>query len=621
MHLETILRLRTAIAALIALVCTGQVLALPLYSARAGRSCSVCHVDPQRDYPGKGWMNPEPAARKRSLACSVCHVDPTGGGQRTTAGRYYERSTLAMVATEQRAAEDAPRDLLEILQAWRAQKTDVSAEIAEPITDPSADPAPVNPDAPVPTPTSQPEANLEDRTEPDQDDELLSPAKKKASKGKRSIDPDELEEEKKAEKKAEKNEEKKAGPGGTIAVEPGEEGTDPEQAEQPPRRKRLQEEPTVFELPDEGSPPPELSRFRHLLHEGMERGYQSITIPDAYPRAHRKAKGGPVWGNPYWPISEYAPWDGRYANLSADPLLAAGLDARMGYWSEGHHVFPMQADLHGSVHPVEHLTVATTFGLRGRYEDLVPERQDGDLPFRFHRLYIMTHEWPYQSYARFGRLDNPFGLKIDDHTSPFRRQLELDLGRDEALVDGLELGLAPEEPYGHLAVYRNLTAEGFPEEADPGLGATLSGGYRRADWHAGGSVMFKDRELAAGGTLFAAGLNGSVNPFAWSPYVPVTLLFELDYARRQRVISGSTASALLGYAELGYFPFNGLSLRAKYDHLEPDLEVAGDFESRYTLSFEVVPYPGVGLTWQNRWLVPEEGERAFDIFVSAHVWF
>ena len=77
--------------------------ALPQYAARAGRTCDSCHILPD-------WDTPKFSERKKNLACQTCHVDPAGGGMRTTAGRYYGRATLPMIATSPRPFDDWDRN-------------------------------------------------------------------------------------------------------------------------------------------------------------------------------------------------------------------------------------------------------------------------------------------------------------------------------------------------------------------------------------------------------------------------------------------------------------------------------------------------------------------------------
>jgi hypothetical protein len=73
--------------------------AVPQYSAQAGRTCDNCHIIPD-------WDTPKLAHRKRNMSCNACHVDPAGGGMRTTAGRYFGKSTLPMIATSPRPQDD-----------------------------------------------------------------------------------------------------------------------------------------------------------------------------------------------------------------------------------------------------------------------------------------------------------------------------------------------------------------------------------------------------------------------------------------------------------------------------------------------------------------------------------
>lgn len=94
------------IASVVAVIATDlgrEALALPQYAARAGRTCDNCHILPD-------WDTPVFSQRKRNLSCQTCHVDPAGGGMRTTAGRYYSRATLAMIATSPRPYDDWDRN-------------------------------------------------------------------------------------------------------------------------------------------------------------------------------------------------------------------------------------------------------------------------------------------------------------------------------------------------------------------------------------------------------------------------------------------------------------------------------------------------------------------------------
>ena len=86
---------------------------MPLYAARAGRSCNTCHnvtnVMMNKRYVGKGDDDFHMSERKRSVHCQTCHINPSGGGLKTAPGRYYARNTLPMFNPIQRPYVDSER--------------------------------------------------------------------------------------------------------------------------------------------------------------------------------------------------------------------------------------------------------------------------------------------------------------------------------------------------------------------------------------------------------------------------------------------------------------------------------------------------------------------------------
>ncbi|MEZ4469258.1 MAG: hypothetical protein R3F60_00365 [bacterium] len=98
---------RGLLATLMLLGLTSPAAALPLYTARAGRTCDNCHSLPNR------WFDPpEILKRKCTLSCASCHVDPSGGGLRNVSGRYYGENTLPMFNAPHRPLADWDREVL-----------------------------------------------------------------------------------------------------------------------------------------------------------------------------------------------------------------------------------------------------------------------------------------------------------------------------------------------------------------------------------------------------------------------------------------------------------------------------------------------------------------------------
>jgi hypothetical protein len=151
--------------------------------------------------------------------------------------------------------------------------------------------------------------------------------------------------------------------------------------------------------------------------------------------------GGLAFGRPLdGGEAEMAFLDGRYGDLNADPLLRLGADVRLAYWSAGALFFPMQGDVYAAVHPIEHVMLSTAVGLRGRIRGPGADDPDGQSRFGVRDVWLMTHEWPVNAYARAGRFLPQFGWRLDDHTAFTRRPFGLSQEDPANRVLGTEIG-------------------------------------------------------------------------------------------------------------------------------------------------------------------------------------
>ena len=340
------------------------------------------------------------------------------------------------------------------------------------------------------------------------------------------------------------------------------------------------------------------------------------------------ADRGPLaFGRPLGHGSSEMAWlDGRYGDLDADPLLLFGADGRLAYWSAGPLFFPMQADAYASVHPVEHFTVATAVGARGRSRSLTLESDGADQQGRFavRDLWAMTHEWPMMSYLRVGRFLPQFGTRVADHTAYIRRPFGLSQEDPANRVLGVEAGLNPNYPYVTASAFRLGTKDATnPVEPGDGWGTALSAGWRDLGWGVGASVMLRRRGLDAGGDTTDGSLQWSANPWRYVRDLPLTYLGEVALGTYQRPYSGHQAAQLAWYHQLAWTALDGVVFRARYDFHDSDLEIAGDSIHRPGLGLDLTLYPGLTLGADARVGIPEQGsggEDALDVLVQLHGW-
>lgn len=319
-------------------------------------------------------------------------------------------------------------------------------------------------------------------------------------------------------------------------------------------------------------------------------------------------------GNPLGKTSKMSFWDGRYDDLNADPLLQFGLDARGAWWSGTDSGFPMQVDGHVSLQPVEHVTFMTTAALRGRSSGVLAIGEDKRAPVYARTAIVTIHELPGMSWAKVGRFLPAYGQHIDDHTSFTRALFEMDMSDDIDLVHGVEIGTAPNYPWGTASVFTNNIGNG----RDEGWGGTVAGGWRDLGWSLGAHAMMKNRGGMGRGDLLAAGVQWGFNPIYYNNKIPITVVGEVSYGQRT---TDATQRFAASTTEAWWLLKNGLNLRIKHDFALTDLSIQGEWQQRWALGWEVAPIPGLTFTaWGRALQRPGTGARP-DLFLTTHIWF
>lgn len=327
---------------------------------------------------------------------------------------------------------------------------------------------------------------------------------------------------------------------------------------------------------------------------------------------NRYAFGEPRGTNDGAEPAEMAFWDGRYDDLNADPLVQFGADLRGAYWSGSQTAFPMQLDLHGAIHPVEHVTAMATAAARGRTGGVIDTLAEPQGPVFARNAFVMAHELPYMGFARAGYFMPSFGTYIDDHTSFTREMFEMNVSHSEDRALGVEAGFAANYPYGQAAVFLNDPA------GDTGWGASFNGGMRELGWTATGHGMIKRRGGEGRGDLDALGVGWGFNPFYYSNSLPFTLMGEVNVGRR--TLGSNETRFAATQAELWWTIRNGVSARGKVDLGVQDLSAAV-LQQRYQLGLEVGIVPGVTMTGWARQLNTPDQPVVRDYLIMSHLWF
>jgi hypothetical protein len=338
------------------------------------------------------------------------------------------------------------------------------------------------------------------------------------------------------------------------------------------------------------------------------------------------SRGLLAFGEPLGAPAKMAWLDGRYDDMRADPLLLLGGDFRAGFWSQGPLFFPMQADVYAAVHPVEHLTLSSSFGARGRTRSLIFEESPLDDQPRFgvRDLWAMTHEWPYLSYLRVGRFMPAFGTRVADHTAYTRRAFGMSQEDPATRVIGAELGFTANYPYGAVSVFAPSTRDARnPFELGEGYGAAINGGWRGLGWQIGASAQMRRRPLETGGNTTDVSVQWGYNPWFYSKDWPLTYLGEAAAGQYQRALSGETTFQVAQYHQLAWSAMSGVVARLRFDVWDPDTAIAEDHVYRPGVGLDWTVIPGVTLSADVRAGITalSPGEDLVDLFAQLHGWF
>jgi hypothetical protein len=312
----------------------------------------------------------------------------------------------------------------------------------------------------------------------------------------------------------------------------------------------------------------------------------------------------------------------RYGGINADPLLTIGADVRPALYVPGGaaFVFPMQVDVGASLHPVEHVTAAATFGLQARTAGLKASFRDpANKPLKLQSAYLLIHELPFMSYVQAGAFLPEFGLRMEDHTLFGEKYFESDHSLQRNLGEVVQFGCAPNYPYFSASAFRPANISG----GYSGIGYALNAAWRAEKWGIGASLMGKQREFVDGGNLLAGALNGYMPLWTVLPKtrfkVPVLVEAEYVVAQFDRTVAHrATRSSWLLQAD--YQVINGLSLRTNHLFIDQDWLLKDDSMHRIGFGVDLTFVKGVRLSPELRVSVPTGKTPSADFLVFMHLY-
>ncbi len=340
-----------------------------------------------------------------------------------------------------------------------------------------------------------------------------------------------------------------------------------------------------------------------------------------------------AWGSPLNGSSDMAFDQGRYNGLNADPMLRVGLDARLALWQTGGdgYIFPMQFDTQVAFRPYKHFTLYMNSGVLAKYKGF-SETADQPNPYKVKDAFAMFSQLPYMGYVKVGSFVPPFGTRTDDHTSPIRRDFELNQDILNSRVSGIEIGAAPNYPFINFAyfkpnkkdsIYDGDSLRTVPADISgvDGHGAALSAGYRDVAGGLGVSYMTRRRELIDGGDTNSYSVFWYLNPwFVWEG-LPLTYQGEVSFGDYQRAVSVNKAHQYAVYQELSYRYSKLINGKFKYDFSELDKEIRENEESRISLGVDINLFAGYTLTGYIRNTSLASSASLSDVIIYLHAFW
>lgn len=309
----------------------------------------------------------------------------------------------------------------------------------------------------------------------------------------------------------------------------------------------------------------------------------------------------------------------RFGPFPASPRWSGGADLRtMAVFPTSQRgdreiaAFPMEVQGYVAAHPTENLTAYLDLGLQGsqnRYENGF----DAQDRIWLRELFLMAHGFRGNTYVRAGRFAPPFGWRVPDHTAFTRAYTGFDQFRQGY---GAEVGFAPNEFWGNLAVYRQ-GVEAWPGDngIQEGYAVTAQGGFKGLGYQLGGTAHAMGGpdgyQEYAGGAMWSLNLD------------PVIYLGETDWARTRESSDHDATDALIAYHEVQVRnPLRGVTPRVRYEWVDPNILIRDDHLHRVLFGAEWFPVSYLSVDLAYRATLPNDGsDGVSEVLLQLHTFY
>lgn len=233
---------------------------------------------------------------------------------------------------------------------------------------------------------------------------------------------------------------------------------------------------------------------------------------------------------------------------------------------------------------------------------------DHDLANTFNReSFVMLNNLPSKFHVKAGRMNLPYGLRLDDATSPIRANFNMTFVNQDI---GMEAGIMP-GPFEFLAAVSNGVPGGVADE-NLAKAYTASANWIGKQGRVGASFHWNKRATAE---LVFGGLNGGFT--VWN----LTALGEVDVQRSRSRTGGGNTAVIAGYGELNWQVIEGLYVKATYDVLDPDVSAANNFQHRLGTGFDLYPLPYAQISLLYRYNTGPSATGDNQILARVHFFF